>query len=444
MSNIKKFFLTFIIAFFIFGIFTNTQIFSNDDKPKNIILFIGDGMGYNHITASNYYLYGNGNAVYEDFPVKLSMSTFPGVAEKDNTYTYNYVSELYWNDFEYAKIKPTDSGAASTAMASGIKTYRHAIGVDLDKQPAENLTEFFKNIGKTTGVISSVPFSHATPAGFVAHHPDRNEYGAIATQMLESDVDVIIGGGHPYYDNNGLKINNPNYEKFGSEDNWNKARANYKGRVFVETKEDFEKYSKGNAPEKLFGIPQVFETLQYNRDNDDIAEPFAYEYNDNVPTLETLTLVGLNALSQNNDGFFVMVEGGAIDWASHANHTGRMIEEMDDFNKSIEAAVNWVEKNSNWEETLIIVTADHECGYLTGPKDNDNSFSSNPVVSNGKNKLPNVKWCHDSHTNVLVPFFAKGSCANTFKRYAVLKDKKLGYYLDNTHIPLALFNLFEK
>lgn len=443
MNFIKRNQIIIFIAFAIFTFFSNYLLYSND-KPKNIILFIGDGMGYNHVTASNYYLYGDGKAVYQDFPVVLSMSTFPGIAEKDNTYTYNYVSQLYWNDFEYAKIKPTDSGAASTAMATGIKTYRHAIGVNLTQQPVENLTEFFEKKGKSTGVISSVPFSHATPAGFVAHHPDRNEYGAIATQMLESDVDVIIGGGHPFYDNNGLQIRNPNYEKFGSADNWNKATANYKDRVFVETKEDFEKYAKNNTPAKIFGIPQVFETLQYNRDNDDITEPFGYEYNENVPTLETLTLVGLNALSQNNEGFFVMIEGGAIDWASHANHSGRMIEEMDDFNKSVEAAVEWVEENSNWEETLIIVTADHECGYLTGPKDNNNSFNTNPIVSKGKNKLPELKWCHDSHTNVLVPFYAKGASANIFRRYAVLKDEFLGYYLDNTHIPMALFNLFDE
>ncbi len=440
MNITKKILLiSIVIIVSFFGI----SSLNAEAKPKNIILFISDGMGYNHITAANYFLYGNGNAIYENFPVKLAMATYPGFAEKDNTYTYSYSSELYWSDFEYAKEKPTDSGAASTAMATGKKTYRHAIGVDLYKNPQKNLSELFKEQNKAAGVISTVPFSHATPAGFVAHHTDRNEYDIIANQMIESDVEVIIGSGHPYYDNDGNKKETPDFEKVGSEENWKKLKNDYKGRKFIETKEDFEKYSIKNTPERVFGLAQTESTLQESRTKNENNTEYKSNLNDNVPSLETMTVLGLKALSQNYNGFFVMIEGGAVDWASHDNNTIRMIEEMEDFNKAVEAAVKWVEENSSWDETLMIVTSDHECGYLTGPEEEDNNPDTNPVINNGKGELPGVKWCHDSHTTALVPFYAKGINSDIFYPYAYSTDKVYGDFIENTHVPIAIFNLYK-
>ncbi len=80
-----------------------------------------------------------------------------------------------------------------------------------------------------------------------------------------------------------------------------------------------------------------------------------------------MTKAALNVLDDDPNGFFIMIEGGAVDWAAHANQSGRLIEEMNDFNKSIEAVIRWIDTNSNWNETLVIITADHETGHLTGP-----------------------------------------------------------------------------
>ncbi len=135
-----------------------------------------------------------------------------------------------------------------------------------------------------------------------------------------------------------------------------------------------------------------------------------------------------------------MVEGGAVDWASHDNHLGRTIEEQIDFNNSVEAAVRWVENHSSWDETLIIVTSDHECGYLTGPLHPEQV--NDPVVNRGRGSLPEAHWHFGSHTNMLVPFYAKGAGMELFKHYANETDPVLGPFLQNTDIPKAIFQMW--
>ena len=116
-----------------------------------------------------------------------------------------------------------------------------------------------------------------------------------------------------------------------------------------------------------------------------------------------------------------------------------MIEEMSDFNKAVDAVVKWVESNSSWDETLVIVTSDHECGYLCGP---DSDPDHMPVVNNGKGKMPGMEWYHDGHTNQLVPFFAKGAGSNIFHLFADEMDMQRGPYINNTEIAQAIFLLW--
>jgi alkaline phosphatase len=140
-----------------------------------------------------------------------------------------------------------------------------------------------------------------------------------------------------------------------------------------------------------------------------------------------------------------MIEGGAIDWASHANQSGRMIEEQIDFDKAVEAVLNWVNKNSNWDETLLIVTADHECGYLTGPDsgEKENGPVWNDIKNNGKQKQPGMEWHNDNHTNSLVPFYAKGRSSKLFEKKIVGKDTVRGEYIDNTSMAKVVFELLK-
>jgi len=161
--------------------------------PKNVIFMISDGCGYNQIDAASIYQYGKtGVQIYEQFPVKYGMTTYPADGA-------GYDLESAWSDFEYVKNKLTDPAASATAMATGVKTYNGAIRVDSDKKKLKNIIERLEKLGKATGVVTTVPFSHATPAAFVAHNNQRSNYVEIAREMiLDSRVDVIMGAGHPF------------------------------------------------------------------------------------------------------------------------------------------------------------------------------------------------------------------------------------------------------
>jgi alkaline phosphatase len=157
-----------------------------------------------------------------------------------------------------------------------------------------------------------------------------------------------------------------------------------------------------------------------------------------VPTLEEMTKAALNVLDNDEDGLFLMVEGGAVDWAGHANQTGRVIEEEIDFNKSVEAVVAWVNENSNWGETILVVTGDHETGYMTGPGSNPEWM---PLINNGADVQPVAEWHSGSHTNQLIPFYAKGSAAHKFMFNIEDEDDVRGRYIDNTTLPQVIFNI---
>ena len=126
-----------------------------------------------------------------------------------------------------------------------------------------------------------------------------------------------------------------------------------------------------------------------------------------------------------------MIEGGAIDHAGHQNQKGRMIEEVIDFNKAIETVVNWIETNSSWDETLLIITADHETGLLQGPQ----KGKFNDIVNNGKGEMPGMEYNTNNHSNSLVPVFAKGAGAERLEMFADQADQVRGRFLNNTAIP---------
>lgn len=410
--------------------------------PKNVIYMIGDGMGYNHIASTNLYESGqskylvegkfdgevkeiDGESVqaFEDFN-RVSMTTFPEGG--------SYDPAKAWTDHDYVKQdKVTDSAAAGTAMATGQKVDNGVLGESSYGHSLKNISEQAISHGKSAGVVSSVPFSHATPAAFAAHNKNRNNYKEIAAEMVGSDLSVIMGAGHPEFDDNAQKAGEPNY-KYISEESFKSLRDGSAGWEFAENTADFEKWAEGNveADKKYFGLAPVASTLQQGRDgNPDAAEPGTDPKND-VVDLPTMTKGALNVLGQNDKGFSVMIEGGAIDWSGHANQTGRDIEETQDFNKAVDAAIAWVEENSSWDETLLIVTADHETGYLSGK---DETESWNPQTGE-EGKAPQHQWYSGEHTNQVVPFFFKGAGSEDILAKATGEDPVRGKYIDNTDV----------
>lgn len=420
--------------------------------PKHVILMISDGCGYNHIQAADYFL-GETRQSYEEFPVRYAMSTYE--------HNQLYDSDLAWTDYNYVKSGYTDSASAATAMSTGIKTVDGCIGYNYDRTAAlVHTSEYAERAGYATGVVTSVELSHATPAGFTAHNTNRNNFSEIALEMINScSTDVIIGAGNPLYDNNGiLKTTGQDYKYVGGIESWTALAAgtaggtvdsNHDGVIdrkdcwkLIQTRSEFESYAESSNPDvtRLFGVPQVYTTLQQGRTKSSTAV-FGDPFISTVPTLAVMSKAALNVLNANKKGFFIMIEGGAIDWASHANQSNRCIEEEIQFNHAVDAVIEWIEKNSGWDETLLIVTGDHETGYLFGTGSMTGS-NWNSLEDNGTGALPGMEWGSVSHTNSLIPFFAKGRCSELFRNEVAGTDTVRGEYIDNTSVGKVLSGFY--
>ena len=425
-------------------------------RVKHIIVMIGDGMGYNQVLAGSYYRFGEaGGQVYCGFPVQFAVCT-------SSSSSNQYDPEKAWSDFDFVTINPTDSAAAATAMSTGHKTRNRRIGRKHYSGALENCMERAKEYGMSTGVVTSVPFYHATPAGFAAHNMWRYAYEDISREMItQSMLDVIMGAGNPNFDDNGRKLETPSdYSRAGGAELWSELIAGKAGGdadgdgkadpwTLVQTRDEFLALIDGPVPERVLGVAQVRTTLQTRRGEikewgsipgTGETEVYQTPLNEGVPTLSEMALGAFNVLSRDEDGFVLMIEGGAIDWTCEDNLSARLIEEQVDFDKAVETVVEWIERNSNWDETLLIVTADHESGYLLGP---GSKPERKPLTNDGKGKLPGMEWFSDEHTNMLVPIYAKGSAAGLLEGYADQEDPVRGRYIDNTEIGLLIFRLLD-
>jgi alkaline phosphatase len=444
------------------------QQFAKIPVPKNIIIMIGDGMGFNAVGAAT--MYAGKPLVFEGFPVAIALAHYPAKAgsysdtSPKNIYAQGYNTVKAWTDTGYVRHNYTESAAAATAMATGFKTYNNAIGMSLNHDTLINLTETAKASGRAAGVITSVPFSHATPAGFIAHDKSRIDYSTIAFQeLLNSRCDVIMGCGNPEFTEDGKPVEGKweSARYVGDSTFWMALKAGSgKEKTFtvngtartvgdcngdgkpdpwtvVTALEDFTRLTDGPTPLRVLGCPEVYSTLQQarpmkNGENND-SSPYITPFNTHVPTLAVMAKGALNVLDNNPNGFFLMIEGGAIDWAAHGNQKGRLIEEVQSFNAAVEAVISWVNTHSNWDETLLIVTADHETGYLWG------GTPYTPLKSNGAGKLPGIQFNSDDHTNSLVPFFAKGAGSDVFRVMADETDTVRGPYIQNAEIAQGVF-----
>lgn len=191
---------------------------------------------------------------------------------------------------------------------------------------------------------------------------------------------------------------------------------------------------------KVLGTFRTGSTLQAYRDGTG-----AGSLTETVPDLATMTRGALEVVERDEDGFFLMVEGGAVDWMAHANNLPRIVEEQIDFNRAVEAAVEWVETESSWDETMVVVTTDHGNGLMLGPQSDQVPFQ--PIQNQGAGQLPLARWDTDNHTTELVRVYAQGAGADGLAALADQRDYGLGYYgkegdeqlyLDNTELHDAM------
>ncbi len=297
-------------------------------KPKYVFFFIGDGMGVNQVLGAEMYraeLEGRIGVV------PLQFSQFPFVTMATTFSATNGV---------------TDSAASGTALATGEKTKNGAIGVKKDlKTPANSIGVWAKESGYKVGVATSVSVDHATPSAFYAHESSRNNYYNIGLDLYEAGFDFYAGSDflEPYnrHDKDAKNL----YEL-----------APDKGYTLVR---GYKEYLKKSKKANKMILLQSEEASKIDR----TAIPYAMDRKKGDLTLQEITRAGINFLSKDNPkGFFLMVEGGKIDWACHANDGAAVINEVIDFDNAVKVAYEFYSQHP--DETLIVITADHSTGGM--------------------------------------------------------------------------------
>jgi len=301
----------------------NTTV-AGKGQAKYVFLFIGDGMAMSQISAAE--VFATARSSSDINITRLGFSKFP-VAGLTTTYD--------------AGTFITDSASAGTAVASGRKTLSGVINMDPGKtQSYKPITEYISEAGMKVGIVSSVTLNHATPASFYASAPSRSNYYDIAVQLANSNFDYFGGGSL-------LQRTGRNGDQ---QDVIEIAKS--KGFTYVDTLEGFNSLNSSSG--RVIAIsPQL---------QDDGAMPYELDRKDGELSLADFTRKGIELLD-NSKGFFLMVEGGKVDWACHANDAGAAIHDVLALDSAIRVALEFAQKHP--KETLIVVTGDHETGGLT-------------------------------------------------------------------------------
>lgn len=341
--------------------------------PKNLIYMIGDGMGLSHVSMM----------MIEGGYTQTAFDRMENVALV-TTYSANN--------------RVTDSAAAGTALAAGVKTNNGMLGMGPDSLPVESLLARAEAQGRPTGIVVTCEIQHATPGAFYAHVPFRGEYDAISRQLVTSGVEVILGGGragmtapdeaHPALLSPLAQLLERGYRSLDSLEAWDPAQPEPVIGLFAE----------GHLPSKLAGRGEF------------------------LPQAVERSLAYLDARSRACEaGFVLMVEASQIDFESHGNNAPGILAEVRDFDKALSAAMRYVDAHP---ETLLVVTADHETGGLTMPSGNSDFTASESGLE--------YRFSTGSHTATPVPVYLYGCGAEA-----------INGVLDNTELSQRLAELLE-
>ena len=295
---------------------------SAQQQAKYIFLFIGDGMGINHIYGTELYnatnhpeMENNGRVSFSRFPVR--------------TFVSNHSSSSL----------VTDSSAAATAIASGVKTVNGYMGVDADKRPVKSVAELAAERGMATGVATNVAMNHATPSAFYSHAESRSDYKEIFDQYVASDIDFAAGATVLCRRKSGIT----------PQDCVEQAKE--AGIKVVQDAREAAKVRKGRV--LLLGKDLRKKTLEYANDMKE-GDQSIVDY--------TAAAIEYFERTAKKSGFMLMVEAGHLDYCAHDNDAVTTFEEVNHLSQSVQLALDFYKKYP--EQTLIIVTADHETGGL--------------------------------------------------------------------------------
>ncbi|WP_429876966.1 alkaline phosphatase [Fictibacillus sp. NRS-1165] len=357
---------------------------ASPNKAKNVIMFVGDGMGASHREAIR--------LAAEGMNGELAMSKMP---YSGNVHTHS-------------TSVVTDSAAAGTAMATGVKTFNGAIGVDENKKPVKSVLELASEAGKSTGLVTTSQITDATPASLGAHVADRKKQSDIAKQYLEnSKVDVLLGGGEDYWYPKGEE---GEFQDHPAKDNEEASqgtqgnlveKAEKLGYDYVTNQEELE----GSKSHRLLGLFANEEMFEQNPEGEgDLYDP--------VVPLPDMTKKAIDTLSQNQKGFFLMVEEEGTDEMSHENNGKLMMKAGEQLDKSVQIAQEYAKEHP---DTLVLVAADHECGGLSieevDPQDESGDHTSKedgPYTAAHSNQKFTLDWTTQEHGGQSVPLTAQG------------------------------------
>ena len=350
-------------------------------------------MGNSHVSVTESYLSWKAGKLGGE---QLTMTTFPvfGTATSHS-----------------ADKRVTDSSAAGTAIACGEKTNNSYLGVDPEGNPVESMSYVLKEDGYKIGIISSVPINHATPGSFYGHNISRNGYYEIMSEIPASGFEYFASAGIlGYHGPKGSEGQVPNAEEYLEANGYNVC------------------FGKAELADAMKNSDKIVFSQEYNRG----VEPKNYDSTGDKPETETtlaeMVQAGIDFLGD-EEPFFIMCEGGEIDWASHSDKTMPMIIATIAFDEAIQAAYNFYLQHP--DETLIVVTADHETGGVAlGAGNhhgninwdviekswNENGHSNNlRFDENAKlNADAHIGWTTTDHTGGAVPVYAIGKGAEKF------------------------------
>jgi alkaline phosphatase len=320
---------------------TITRTSNENNSPKNIIFLIGDGMGLSHVSVGLYYKEGSSN--FERFPVIGLIKT------SSDSHVI------------------TDSGAAATALSSGVKTFNHAIGVNKDSIPIETVLEALSKKNMKTGIVATKSVTNATPASFFAHVSSRYDYEKIAEFLPPSNIDFVVGGGLKYFNKR--------------KDNKNLINDILENGYTLDTL---------NLPRSVLENKHMI--LLAEKDM-----PFIDEGRGDF--LLNATELGIEKLSQDQRNFFLMIESSLIDTAAHDLKVETMMAEQLEFDQVVGKVLDFAIKNG---ETLVIVTGDHETGDFALSMDGGDYGKIKPTIYS------------EDHSATMIPVFAYGPGSEIF------------------------------
>lgn len=308
---------------------------SKNKKAKNIIMMVSDGMSTGTLNMADIFLhrkYGKGSNWL-------------------NLYRENSVSRGLM-DMASASSIVTDSSAASSSWGGGFRVKNGVLNVGENGEEHLPIWQKFKKSGKMAGCVTTVPITHATPAGFCVNSKSRNSQADIAEQYLKLKFDVLMGGGQQYFDSTSRKDKKDMYAAFSQN-----------GYQVAKTKSEMLNLSNQQS---ILGVFSE-DGLPYSVDREQ-----SKTLQETVPTLAEMTQKAIERMKNHQNGFVLQVEGGKVDWAAHANDVAALINDQIAFDEAVQVAIDFAKKDKN---TLVIITTDHgnsNPGIIYGKFANDN------------------------------------------------------------------------